>query len=51
MKKFKNKKTNEILIVKTPNLITKYEKDPLYVEIKTEFSKIKEETKEIKENK
>lgn len=51
MKKFKNKKNNNILIVKTPNLITKYEKDSSYVEIKEEKLKPKEESKELKENK
>lgn len=49
MKKFKNKKTNEIFVVKTPSLIVNYEKNPLFIEIKEE--KPKEESKQSKENK
>lgn len=34
MKKFQNKKTKEIFIVNTPSLISQYEKDSHYTEIK-----------------
>lgn len=47
MKKFKNKKTNEVFIIKTPSLIVNYEKNPLFTEIKEEKSK--EENKQLKE--
>lgn len=49
MKTFKNKKTNELFVVKTPSLIVNYEKNPLFTEIKDE--KPKEENKQLKENK
>lgn len=49
MKKFKNRKTNEIFVVKTPSLIVNYEKNPLFTEIKE--VKAKEEPKQLKENK
>lgn len=49
MAKFKNKNTNEVFNVKTPNLIDKYKASGIYVEIKKEESK--SENKDLNKNK
>lgn len=48
MKKFRNKKDGSILVVSTPNLIEKYEKDTNYIEMNEESKKKQEEPKENK---